>query len=805
MRSPERFWIGQEALEDGSVEGKLLIDFLRSIIDVGHPVPKVETWPAGAAILEQAPEVRARVAVMSSQVLADAPEISYGRGLALIGLISRLLRSRLPFDDRQLAGLVGDLCAGDARGWRLPAGSVVRAIEDHAGEHGLSGPLRQAISELHRQHGGSSDLPAAVRRRLQLLLDEQADVLVADPWGRGVGTDLEQTPEEARRRWRALLEHAAAAAGKTRPTKTWMRQAAPRVEAIGAGEVLATVAGWLEGWIPGPAEEGDPHLGDANAEVLRGLLWAAAPAGGTGFAAHVGALAEACFRKLRWHGPRSPRLGNGCLVALGMIGDHQGIAELSRLEGKVRYQTARKMISSTLEKTAAAAGLTRADLEEIGVPDHGLDAEGRRRQPVGDGEAEIAVEGDRIALRWHRKGRVTKGAPKAIREADPGGVKEVRRAVKALAATLAGQAGRVERFYSSDRSLAAADWRSRYLDHPLVGTVARRLVWSLQRGEQSRSVLWRRGALRDLEGSAVEPDTEARIGLWHPARSTHAEVRAIRRLLVDDEVTQPFKQAHREVYLLTDAERATGTYSNRFAAHILRQHQFQALCQQRGWKYQLQGSFDSHNVPVRRLAAWDLTVELWVEAVTEHATEMGIFQYLTTDQVRFLRGGRPLELAEVPDLAFSEAMRDVDLFTSVASVGNDPHWQDRGEGQGEWGDYWTDFAFGELNASAETRRAVLAELVPRLKIAGRCRLEDRWLLVEGDLRTYRIHLRSGHVMMEPSHYLCIVPDRSSGRKRSRLYLPFEGDSVLSLILSKAFLLAADRKIEDPTIRSQIGA
>jgi hypothetical protein len=34
-------------------------------------------------------------------------------------------------------------------------------------------------------------------------------------------------------------------------------------------------------------------------------------------------------------------------------------------------------------------------------------------------------------------------------------------------------------------------------------------------------------------------------------------------------------------------------------------------------------------------------------------------------------------------------------------------------------------------------------------------------------------------------------------------LPFEGDRVLSIILSKAFLLADDRKITDPTITRQL--
>ena len=36
-----------------------------------------------------------------------------------------------------------------------------------------------------------------------------------------------------------------------------------------------------------------------------------------------------------------------------------------------------------------------------------------------------------------------------------------------------------------------------------------------------------------------------------------------------------------------------------------------------------------------------------------------------------------------------------------------------------------------------------------------------------------------------------------------LFLPFEGDNTLSIIISKAFLLAGDARIEDPTITRQI--
>ncbi len=58
-------------------------------------------------------------------------------------------------------------------------------------------------------------------------------------------------------------------------------------------------------------------------------------------------------------------------------------------------------------------------------------------------------------------------------------------------------------------------------------------------------------------------------------------------------------------------------------------------------------------------------------------------------------------------------------------------------------------------------------------------------------------------MMEPgSRYLCIVPDRLKTAS-DKLILPFEGDPLLSIILSKAFLLADDRSITDPSIVSQI--
>jgi hypothetical protein len=144
-------------------------------------------------------------------------------------------------------------------------------------------------------------------------------------------------------------------------------------------------------------------------------------------------------------------------------------------------------------------------------------------------------------------------------------------------------------------------------------------------------------------------------------------------------------RAFREIYLLTDAEINTRVYSNRMAAHILKQHQFNSLAKGRGWKYSLMGGYDNGidrqkttiDIPDHHLSA-----EYWINEVNidNGMNDTGIWLYVATDQVRFINmdSGEIVELIQVPPIVLSEIMRDVDLFVGVASVGNDPSWADGG-------------------------------------------------------------------------------------------------------------------------------
>jgi hypothetical protein len=462
--------------------------------------------------------------------------------------------------------------------------------------------------------------------------------------------------------------------------------------------------------------------------------------------------------------------------------------------------------------------MSAADLEELGVPTNGFQSVGECRVKFDEGTAVLQIT-DRLGveLSWlDPHGTSKKSIPAAVRAKAPEELEAIKRSEKELKKLLPAFRDRLERLFLQQRAWSFADFRTRYLDHPVIGSLARRIIWSFVLKNGPASGIWSGDCLVDQEGKPIQGlADDTRVTIWHPHAAPTGQVLAWREWLEEQEVRQPFKQAHREVYILTDAERQTATYSNRFAAHVLRQHQFSALCQGRGWRYQLQGDWDSANTPTLDLPLWDLRAEFWVEPIHEnrpfHEREgighTGIYLHTTTDQVRFARRetGEPLSLDQVPPLVFSEVMRDVDLFVGVASVGNDPSWSDGGPG-GRYREYWQSYAFGDLSATAQTRKRLLETLLPRLKIAKRCTLADKYLVVQGDLRTYKIHLGSGNILMLPNdQYLCIVPGRgSTNQSAESVFLPFEGDHTLSIILSKAFLLADDKKITDPTITSQIG-
>jgi hypothetical protein len=328
--------------------------------------------------------------------------------------------------------------------------------------------------------------------------------------------------------------------------------------------------------------------------------------------------------------------------------------------------------------------------------------------------------------------------------------------------------------------------------------------------------MWCEEAIRDPAGTALDLSAIRKVRLWHPLSFEAAEVERWRDCVFNAGIRQPFRQAFREFYELTDDDRQARTYSNRFAGILMRQHQFASLCRARGWDYRLMGAaFDGANVPSKKLDSWNMHVEFYVdlpsdrdpkllESALGEQSGMGINMFIGSDQVRFYRDRREIALEEVPPVVYSEVMRDVDLFTSVCAVGEDETWSDQGDrGDGVLGGR---FSLEEFSALVALRADMLNRVLPLTAIAGRCKVQKTWLEVRGNLATYRIQLAWGGTVLAVASSIrrLTIPRKLLDAVPLDLSLiPIDPDYRTEMILRKAYLLADDWRIESPDLIRQL--
>ena len=742
---------------------------------------------------------------------------------------------------KSLAGslLRGDLALNSLAAVRLvelvsqpnlpfPFKAILFAVDGVPRTPALLSALHRLRSCVTRYHGGPE--MKEIHERIDVLIGgpKEKALAPAGAWSQTVFQEI--SASEKKFEWNALLLHARSLT-QSAASKKWQAEAVNLTMRIGQTEVLESARRWLAlGPTPGEAMIQTP---EAEADYQKGFVWVLGALGDTSIAPDIADFAFACFRKIPMIGAISHRVGNACVNALAAMPGLAGVSQLSRLAGRVKYDVARRLIEKAMNGAAERNQVSRDDLEAMAVPTFGLDSARARIEQVGDCEAKLVIERGGASLCWSREGKALKGAPASVKEEHKERLKELNRDVKELDGQLTAQRFRLERQLIAQGTCSYERWRQWYLDHPLVSYFASRLIWEFEDGGGTQTTIPREDSLVDWSGHAVQPSPQARVRMWHPIRSDVQTILSWRCWLEDHQIRQPFKQAHREVYLLTDAERETETYSNRFASHIIRQHQFVSLCRERGWKFKAMGNWDSHNTPSLELSQYNLVAKFDVDfpeaddGDDESTTAHGVYLAIGTGRVTFvplkssqpseveagpfgtrlprkfrgLRRAAALRLEEVPPLVFSEVMRDCDLFVGVSSIGVDPAWrQDRPDDPHL--PYWQHFAFGELTTASENRKAVLENLLPKLAIRDRCRLDGRFLLVRGNLHEYRIHIGSANVLIEPgSRYLCIV--QGPGDAAANLPLPFEGDRILALILSKVLLLVNDSKIKDQTIARQL--
>lgn len=709
-----------------------------------------------------------------------------------------------------------------------PVTIVVSKIEKYLHDRKPSADLITALNRLEKKvdtgHYYDQKARAKLVERIKAIVfagENDADTIrpvlfpAKDQFATYANDALQRMPQAQQPYWYQLMAHTQKASGGS-PTKKFLDQGKDLFKELGADNFKQVVNDWLQFITAMKEIEINTYtiefIATANTDMVKGLIWLCSHFHDKTTLFNLAALAERSYRKVPGKGPLAPSIGNACVYALANSKGLDGVGHLSRLRLRIKQNSTQNLIEKYLLTAAAKQGVSIHEIEDMAVDDFDL-TDGSRTYMFDDYKAVLSIIGiGKTELSWFKPdGSPQKSVPAVVKEKHAARLKKIKDVSKQIELTTSAQRDRIDRLMKSERTLSWQQFNEYYFEHGLMCYIAKQLIWTFIDGEQKHHAIWHNNAWTNPAGTvAFSPSDNTRVALWHPVFHTLESIQQWRTFLLDKQLTQPLKQAFREVYLLTDAEINTVTYSNRMAAHILKQHQFNSLAKTRGWKYNLMGAYDNgidNDKASIHLQEYGLRAEFWINEVNsdDAFNDTGIWLYVATDQVRFVQldNNEVVQLLDVPALLFSEVMRDVDLFVGVASVGNDPLWRDNG-GLTQYRDYWTAYSFGDLTEIAKTRKMMLERLLPRLKINKVAAIKDKFLVVQGKLRTYKIHLGSTNILMEPNdQYLCIVPDRSAKPATENLMLGFEGDNGLSVILSKAFLLADDDKITDTTITSQI--
>lgn len=485
--------------------------------------------------------------------------------------------------------------------------------------------------------------------------------------------------------------------------------------------------------------------------------------------AYQGIGRAALEKKLTRHAQPAMRI-YGLLPVTGPDDVRQRYLTLKKLHKEVRKYGAQRQANSHaavqagLENLARVAGYPsvirlewamESEIAESAVTAASIDGY----------DVTLIIDGLSPTLHICKAGKTLKTAPPAIRKhADFVALKTQQTQLKEQIARFCRT---LEAMMSSGETLALDDLKP-LLKMPAVRLLLEQLIMQAD----DAALGWLDAAtltVTDLEGRQHVVEKNLRIA--HPFHLfTAGQLSAWQRSVVTHRRVQPFKQAFRELYLLTPAERDTGLWSNRFAGHRLKGKVAARLLQVRNWSTSSVEDIYYESKEHGIYALFNFLDTGHYLSETEH---------FTFDTIAFHHDQKALPLEQVPPLLFSEVMRDADLLVSVAHAADD---------------------YSSSHETVQRRAELVGELIQGLGLQN-VRCEGHFLHISGQRANYRIHLGSAAIHIEPGNYLCIVP---AGSNVTAFYLPFaDTDRKMAEVLSKMFLLLDDMNITDSLILEQI--
>ncbi len=577
------------------------------------------------------------------------------------------------------------------------------------------------------------------------------------------------------------------------PNKKWLEQLWVEIHKMGATAYFKS----LQVLMSDSFRENFWYL-EQYRPALSGLIWSCTHSDAPDMALNtVKMIIEKAYTKQQGVGPKSAATGNLALEALVQSGKLSAFGLLLMMRNKTKYNRFGLVLEKCMDKFKELSPISPELLADSSIPTMGFEA-GEKIIEVADFQLKLSFQGDKLLKQWFLKdGQLSKTVPEEVSLQHPKILQEINAEIKQITTVFADLKKGLKTYWLHNRSWSGENYQNYILNHGLLNPHIQNLIWSNQ--TQQNSFMVKATGLYTVTDELYHFEPTDVIKLWHPIENQEDTIHQWQDYIWKNNIIQPERQAFREHYPFSTTELAQ-TETPRFAHHFLETNKLMAIANSAGWIFTFEQHGDSW--PRQFIKPLNLTVHLQCDySRIDFAVPTKNFYFTEGNSTRindYPPNRVPIPLKQVPLVTLSELCRDIDLFIATTSISHNP---DLSQNRQEMEYYRMEYQknlFSD-NASAKIRKQVLAKLIPILKLKS-SGFEGNYLLIEGSLNQYRIHLGSGFAQIRSSQkHINLIPSIADLKKNKKLRLPMNDDDTLYMILAKALFLQNDAAIQDEKI------
>jgi predicted DNA-binding WGR domain protein len=283
------------------------------------------------------------------------------------------------------------------------------------------------------------------------------------------------------------------------------------------------------------------------------------------------------------------------LDALAAIGSDTALMLLNGIAQKVKFKTLQDRAREKIQQVALARAMSPEELDDRLAPDLGLDAQGGidldfgpRQFRAGFDEALKPYVHDQDGARLPDLPKPRQNDDAALAAAALERFKLLKKDARTIAAQ---QVLRLELAMCAQRRWPLAVFEPCLVRHPLIGHLARRIVWGVYRATADARHggtllacfrIAADGTFTDAADAPFSMPPGAMVGIAHALDMTPPALTAFAQLLADYEILQPFRQLGRDTHAVAAEELAAAAFK-RWDGMIVDSARLRGLAG-RGWR-----------------------------------------------------------------------------------------------------------------------------------------------------------------------------------------------------------------------------